>query len=623
MMRSTTRRGRGHHPAVEGLEGRELLSPTGGGPSGSMPPARVIDVKNGIPLGDRRIAYTTPEGAHVVITLYGVGSLAGTTVDPDGALNLVFSETNQSTGIVGKVSGGTGRAPVRSLHHANLSIQDLSGIGGSLLNVVNLKDFDLVDGGRINLTGGVHVLFLNSAGRDTQINLRELPAQFLAGSSPGTTSSTANGVTLQFLDDVLGARTLEGIGGAFVPELNFLAATNVSGATNAGTKPGPPPAPPGAVISIRHIRGPARSSARLGDPEVFGYDPTANALIRFDVANGQPTLTIPLSGAGMPLAGVALGRDNGRLVALVGDGTTIRAFDAVTGAPAGQFTTASLAPAGLHTIDGLGSTDVRTVLSDSSAGLVQMIDVTASLASGQAVPVGRPLAPRRQFELAGGLTGVTASNTIYAAGAAHFDTSQPDLTQAGLLAVDTTGGRLRESSRTALMGSDGSFINAGPSGTTPSHPVAALGSVDQDLALVTGVVNGTNVVTLFSPQNPSSNPPGAITGTVALADPNRLAGLSESFRPALQGTALIDVQGNVQSLRAVDAQGLVFNTAGYLNLAKIEDATDTTIVGLPFGHAEIPHRSDVKIFSSARTVADRNGVTIIKDIQQVGPLSLP
>jgi hypothetical protein len=108
---SATRRGRGHQPAVEGLEGRQLLSSTGSGSSDSMPPGRVVDVTSGIPLSDRRIAYTTPEGTHVVITLYGVGSLAGTTVDPDGALNLVFSETNQSTGIVAKVSGGTGHAP--------------------------------------------------------------------------------------------------------------------------------------------------------------------------------------------------------------------------------------------------------------------------------------------------------------------------------------------------------------------------------------------------------------------------------------------------------------------------------------------------------------------------------
>ena len=45
-------------------------------------------------------------------------------------------------------------------------------------------------------------------------------------------------------------------------------------------------------------------------------------------------------------------------------------------------------------------------------------------------------------------------------------------------------------------------------------PTMALGSIDGDLALVTGVANGRNLVTLFnpSPLNPH--------GSVGLADPN-------------------------------------------------------------------------------------------------------
>src|SRR5260370_863144 len=88
--------------------------------------------------------------------------------------------------------GGTAPAALRSLRNANLPETSLTGIGSTLINVVNLKDFNLVNGGRINLTGGVHTLFLNAIGSDTQVNLRELPEQAL--SSSGTTSVTQNGV---------------------------------------------------------------------------------------------------------------------------------------------------------------------------------------------------------------------------------------------------------------------------------------------------------------------------------------------------------------------------------------------------------------------------------------------
>ena len=633
MTRSNTRRGRGQQPALEGLEGRQLLSSTTHAIAATA--AAVPGAQHGTPLGDRRMAYTTPQGSHVVITVYGVGSLAGTTVGPDGALNLVYGGTNEATGIVAKVTGGTGQATLRSIHPANVPIGNLSGIGGTVLNILNLKDFNLVAGGRINLTPGVHSLFLNSVGPNTQVNVRELGESLIPTTSsttssgtgtgtgtsgstsanPGTSSATSNttsGVTTQFSVDSLGARTLTGVSGTFAAS-PFLPNTRPPAGT--AKAPGPPPPPPGALIQIEHIQGPVRGSASLGDAQIYGFDPVANALIRFDAVTGQPTLTVPLAGAGSPIAGVALGRNNGAQVALVGEGQTIRAFDAVTGAAVGGFSTANLAATGFRSIDGIGSTDDKTVLSDTPDGLLQAINVTASLASGQAVPVGAAYAPRREFELAGGLTGVAASNLVYGVGAAHFDTSSPDQTQAGLIAVDTGGGQLNEASRAALK-NKGNFINVGPSGSTRTHPVQALGSIDQNLALVTPTVNTPNVVTLLNPTSLSNS------GSVTLADPNRLAGLSESFRPGLAGAALIDVQGNLQSLRARDAQGLVLNVAGYVNLAKIDNATDTTIVALPLGHAQIPHRTGVTILSSSRTVDGRNGVTVVPNAQQAGPLSL-
>ena len=134
---------------------------------------------------------------------------------------------------------------------------------------------------------------------------------------------------------------------------------------------------------------------------------------------------------------------------------------------------------------------------------------------------------------------------------------------------------------------------------------------------MTGVSDGMNVVTLYGPQTLTSR------GAITLHDPNRLAGLSESFYPNLVGSALIDIQGNVQSFRANDAQGMVLNDAGNLNLVKIDSAAHSVIVGEPFGHAQIPHRSNVVILSTSRTVDGRNGVSVNPTLRQLGPLSLP
>ncbi|SIO31978.1 hypothetical protein SAMN05444166_3755 [Singulisphaera sp. GP187] len=606
---------------LEGLEGRTLQAASLTAAAAIVPAnARLLNRENGISVQDRRMSYTTPQGTRVIVTLYGVGSLAGSTVDPDGALNVVFSDTGPQTGIVAKVSGGTRRATLRSIHHKDLNPDDLSGIGSSLLNVVNFKDFDLVDNGRINLTGGVHAIYLNSVGRNTQINLREEPIEFLSNDgSTLPTSTSSNGVNLAFITNLLGASTLTSVGGQFVADFNSIANhIPTGGSATIGVNPGPPPAPPGVVAVINHIKGAPRSTSGIEDPQVFGLDSTTHTLIRFDATTGAALQTIPLTGMGTPNTGVALGRNAGRLVALVGDGTSIRAFDAVTGDPVGQFTTTNLGSLGLTTIDGIGSTDTRTVISDSTAGaggLALQIDVTASLATGHAVAVGQPYPPQRQFELSGGLASVPATHTMFATGAAHFDTFQPNLVQFGVLSLNT-GDQLSETARTPLK-QNGNFVNAGPEGSVDSQPPQVLGSVDQNLALVTGVANGKNVVSLLNPQTLASN------GTLTLNNPNPLTGLSESFRPDLANSALIDVQGNVQSLRAKDATGLVFNVAGYINLAKINRATDSLIIGQPFGHAEIPKRSHVDIISSPRPVDGRNGVQVNKNLKQIGPLSLP
>jgi hypothetical protein len=287
----------------------------------------------------------------------------------------------------------------------------------------------------------------------------------------------------------------------------------------------------------------------------------------------------------------------------------------------GQFSTTNLS--GFTAVDGIGSTDNRTVLMDSTAGpggMAQPINVTTSLATGEAVAVGSAFAPQNEFTFAGGLTGIAGQSTLYATGSAFFNTQTPNLQSAGVMAIGISStGKLSETARKAITNSSGGFINDGSIGTTPVFPFGGLGSIDQNLALLTGVSNGQNTVTLYDPTTQTKQ------GTTTLVDANYLADLSESFRPNLVDSALIDIQGNLQSLRAMRAQGLVLNVQGYANLVKILHNSDSTIVALPFAHAQMPesNRSNVTIYSSKRSVGHRNGVEFDNLTQPVGPLSLP
>jgi hypothetical protein len=99
--------------------------------------------------------------------------------------------------------------------------------------------------------------------------------------------------------------------------------------------------------------------------------------------------------------------------------------------------------------------------------------------------------------------------------------------------------------------------------------------------------------------------------------------LSESFRPDLVGSALIDIQGSVQSIRGGTAKGLVLNDSGNLNLVKFQSVADSTIVGQPIGHIQFLKRSHILILTPSRTAAGRNGVTVDPSLSQIGPLSQP
>src|SRR5690606_6700176 len=133
---STARQKHQAKPCLEGLEDRQLLSGAHRDRTGhwrnliihDKDLSRFLIQKNDhVVVGERRISYTTPEGSKVMITLYGRGNLRTSSVDPDGALNLRFAGTDEDSGIVGTVTGGTGRAPVRSVLHAGLPPDSVSG----------------------------------------------------------------------------------------------------------------------------------------------------------------------------------------------------------------------------------------------------------------------------------------------------------------------------------------------------------------------------------------------------------------------------------------------------------------------------------------------------------------
>jgi hypothetical protein len=249
-------------PTLERLEGRRLLNAKAIGPDGQ--PINDKDLArhrlqriNGVPLADRQIRYTTPQGTKVFLTLYGVGSLAGTS-HADGVLDLVYDNTNAATRIIATTVGGTGRAPLRSVRDADVAIGELSGMDGNLVGLVSLRSFDLIDRGRINLTGGVGRLVLGSVGRGTQIQLRESPPAF------NGTAATSSGRTLQYTDSPNGGRELTTVGGRFVPGTNLVG-------TQPADKAGPPPAPPGLRLEIDRVAGDPRNlgtpgTTRLPDP---------------------------------------------------------------------------------------------------------------------------------------------------------------------------------------------------------------------------------------------------------------------------------------------------------------------------------------------------------------------
>ena len=561
-------------PALESLEARQLMDAAAGLQAITAADAPVTDFR-----------YTTPRGVRVAVNLEGPGSLAGTSVRPDGALDLVYDNTDATSQII---SHATGAAPLASVRDADVALDAQAGSGANLLGLAGLRVFNLVDGGTINLIGGVRKLLLNNVGGDTQVFLRELPE-----AEAQRQAATGRDLTLED-----GGTEIAIVGGNFVP---------IFGVTGTSEDVANEP-PPGIRVQVNRINAAPLPGGTIGDPQVYGYDPVAGTLVRFDAADGAVLQTIAAPSLA-DTAGLGLGRIGRQNVVLLGQGDVVRVFDAPTGALIGQFSTSNLP--GFDSIDGIGTTDLRTFLVDAKAdgpGFARGVNVAASLASGVAVPTTASFAPSREFAFFGGATGVAGIDLLTVLGSGFFDTFQPTTPILGAMELDTTRGRIAENSRFAAPGNQ----DAPPPGTDE-----ALGSVDQLIARVVGVDDGANLVNLLRRDNVT------VVDTLRLQYPNRLAGLTESFRPNLRGSAVFDVQGDLQAFLANDARGLVLNDLGTLNLLGIGRARDSFVAGFPVRHVFLGARRNVQIVSPApRAVDGRGGVTVVPGLRPIGPLSI-
>jgi hypothetical protein len=612
-MRSTVRTKTRVKPAVEGLEDRKLLSTSHDHIRLAQPPNQLS-----LSPSKKQLSYVTNEGTHVIVSLIGPGALTGSSLSANGALNIDFSGTTFQSRIQGVAQGGSKHAPLATIKDlSTTSAASNSATGSEPLNVIHMKSFDLIDGGAINVMGGINDIYLRSIGANAQIHAKALP----------DASSTLLRTPPGFVTDNAAAAAAAAAASSTTTIAGQLVVTNSTGSGGSAIGGSSPlnanEIAPGVVIQVsKSVGGSVLGTPPLGNAQIFGFDPTTNSLIRFDAVTGKVVgAPIAVPAAGTPMAGVGLGRNNGGLVALVGEGSTIFAFDAVTGAAVGSFSTANLAAVGLTSVSDIGSTDTATFVSDATAGPLGeavAINVSASLATGLAVPASAPFSPQREFHFGGGLTGVAGTDTLFALGAAHFDSFQPDLTQLGVLAFSTTTNPPRETARTAVPGVRTPFINVGPPGTIVTQ---ALGSIDSLLAIDTGVSSGVNIVNLYSPSTL------ILQSSLSLQDGNLLSGLSESFHPELAGGTLIDVQGTLKRFITPKTQGVVINDNGMTNLIGIHSATDTAAVGRPLLHVLIPIRRNVQLISmTARGnsgKSTRDGVQVAIKSAPIGPLSLP
>ncbi len=104
--------------ALESLEDRKLLSTSHASLSVNLPPRCAQASRRP---SNKQLAYVTSAGTNVLITLLGPGTLAGSSLNADGSLNIEFSGTTFNSRIQGVATGGTRHAPlatIKDLHTA-------------------------------------------------------------------------------------------------------------------------------------------------------------------------------------------------------------------------------------------------------------------------------------------------------------------------------------------------------------------------------------------------------------------------------------------------------------------------------------------------------------------------
>ncbi len=478
-------------------------------------------------------------------------------------------------------------------------------------------------------------------------------------SSTITSGTSTNNNSSVVVTGAFTVQSLAGINGEFVT------AGNIVNVSTPGT-PGPPPAPPGLVLKINHINGNIASAPNLlTDNVIYGYDPFKGQVVAFNLTptidartgnvdmakqTGTPDpsftpIQVQPPGSTVPVA-ISVGHDQNRQVVLVSTGSVISVYDATYGTFIGSFTT----PTGF-TANAMGSTDVLTVIGDVATNQLMEVDIPLSLAAGTAqLPInasGYPppstYTPPAGISLVGGLTGILGTNDVFPTVAAVFNSLQPTVTQLGLLtaatsvtAPNSTGGlnlirRFSTVSQQAIQ-VGGSYVPVNPA-NNPMLVGVPEGSVDSALTINTITATATpgqysNSVSMLGPVTLGKR------GTITLQTTDPITDLTESFRPDLNGSAtlatgpaLIDVQGNIQSVRGQTATGLVFNNTGYTNLIRIGQISHSTILAQPIGHILTPpskRSNDVILISTNnREFGKRGGIThLVSNLYQVGPLSL-
>lgn len=599
MMQRTRKAAARSRPMLEPLESRQLLNARTrlaktGQPINDKDLARLIlQLQNNVPVAERRIAYELADGTSVVVTLYGKGTLKGTTVLPDGSLDLVFNNTDNLSRIVGAVRGPHGRhalVPLASVRDADSPVGSTSADGVNPLAALQLPNFRLVEDGQVNLMGGILELNLREAGRNTAFYLKEGTPVEVAGT--GTTTILEGGAS---------------VGGVTnVTAINLPTRVDVSGTT-------------GLQVRIDRINAGPLGTPALKPAQIYAVDPSAAdpRLIRFDTRSGQPLDSVALPALATTTPPVGLAYTPTQTLVLVGNETEVLAYNLALDF-VGKFDTTNLA--GFTNLIGIGANTISTVIT-SKNGPGYSVDVAASLSAGQAVSVGAPIVPQREFIFNGDATGLAGLNSIFADGAGHFDTAQPNLFQFGTLTLTQVQSLFRESARAAVPGLISPFENAGATGLD-QNPFRGLGSVSGRLARLTRFdpVNGVNFVTLYNTQNVTQS------GSIQLKYDKPLYGLSESVHTELAGASIIDVDGNMKRFVGKQIRGLIVNVRGGVNLVAIHTARDSAFVGRPLNHVEFVTTENVQLISSARGVngmVRRGNVTINKNLPSYGQILLP